>query len=91
MINNFDKTDVFDAQIQEKVDEVLRLCNRERIPMFFCAAVKNSEEGTEYRKEMFASASNGIKLTNDYLPDFVNVTNGFSTTPPFEMLEIPID
>lgn len=91
MINNFDKTEVFDTQIQEKVDEVLRLCNRERIPMFFCAAVKNSEEGTEYRKEMFASVSNGIKLTNDFLPDFVNVTNGFATTPPAEMLELNFD
>jgi hypothetical protein len=90
-MKDFDKTYVFDSEIQERIDEIVRICNRERIPMFFCAAVKNSEEGTEYRKEMFATASNGITLKQDFIPSFLNVTNGFATVPPSEIVEIEFD
>jgi hypothetical protein len=91
MFKEFDKTDVFETEIQEKIDEILRICNRERIPMFFCAAVKNSPEGTEYRKEMFATSSNNILLKEDFIPKFLNVTNGFITVPPTEIVEIDFD
>ena len=91
MLTKYDKTREYASEIEEKVTELIQLCNRERLPMFLAIAVKNDEEGTEYVKEMFSSASNNIYLKEDYIPRFINVTNGFMTIPPAEDIEIEFE
>lgn len=88
---NYDKTDVYENQVIAKVQELLRLCNKEQMPIFISVAVKNNEKGTEYRNDMFSSATNDIFLKDDYFPNFVNVTNGFRTIPPSKIVEIDFD
>ena len=44
----FDKKDIFSSQIEEKLLEVGRLCNRYRIPFVWVAAVADDGEKTEY-------------------------------------------
>ena len=87
----FDKTEIYETEIIKKVQELLRECNKEQIPVFISVAVKNDDEGTEYRNDMFASATNNIFLKDDFFPNFVNVTNGFRTVPPAKILEIDFD
>lgn len=87
----YDKTDVYNSEILEKVQELLKVCNKEQIPAFISLAVKNDEEKTEYVNEMFPSATNNIFLKNDYFPNFVNVINGFRTVPPQKIVEIDFD
>ena len=88
---DFDKTDVYETQVLKKVQELLRLCNKEQMPIFISVAVKNDEKGTEYKNDMFASATNDIFLKDDFFPNFVNVTNGFRTVPPSKIVEIDFD
>lgn len=84
----YDKNDIYEAEVLPKIQELLRLCNREQIPLFISAATKNNEDGTEYRNEMYASATNNVFLKDDYFPNFVNVINGFRTVPPAKIVEI---
>ena len=87
----FDKTDVFNSTINEKVQELIQLCNAEQMPIFVSIAVANNASGTEYRNDMFASATNDIFLKDDKFPDFVNVMNGFRTVPPSKIVVIDVD
>ena len=87
----FNKTDIYENEIEKKIYELLRLCNKEQLPVFVSVAVKNDEEGTLYKNEMFASATNNIFLKDDFFPNFVNVTNGFRTIPPAKIVEVDYD
>lgn len=88
MFTEFDKKDIYENEIAEKVTELVQLCNKERMPMFITVCVKNDKHGTEYINDMFAAASNGIKLQKDVIPDHVNVMNGFKTSPPVDVVEL---
>lgn len=90
-ITTYDKTDIYETEVLKRVQELLRLCNKEQMPIFISVAVKNDEEGTEYKNEMYASATNNVFLTDDLFPNFVNVTNGFRTVPPAKIVEIDFD
>ncbi len=87
----YDKTDVFDSTINDKIQELIQLCNAEQVPIFVSVAVANDENHTEYRNDMFASATNDIFLKEDKFPDFVNVINGFRTVPPSKIVVIDVD
>lgn len=75
----YDKTAEYNSEISEKVKELQKLCTMYAIPYFMSFAVKNSEDKTEYVNEMLSPAAQGIVLHKNNFPNFVNVTNGFST------------
>lgn len=87
----YDKTDIYNSVINNKIQEIIQLCNAEQLPIFISVAVANDDKGTEYRNEMFASATNDIFLKNDKFPDFVNVMNDFRTVPPAKIVVIDCD
>ena len=87
-MTEFDKRDIYESLIEPKVTELIQLCNKERMPVFITVCVKNDDKDTEYENNMFASASNNIYLKKDRIPDHVNVMNGFSTTPPADIVEL---
>lgn len=91
MLTKFDKREIYNDVIKEKVTDLIQACNKERMPVFISVCVKNDEDGTEYEKEMFASASNDINLKEDQIPKYVNVSNGFRTVPPVDVVEIEFD
>ena len=91
MNTEFDKTKDFNILIKPKILELIQLCNKERIPIFVSACVKNDEKESTYVSDMFAAKSNDINLHDDKLIDFVNVTNGFVTIPKSQSLEIDYD
>ena len=90
-MTEFDKRDIYEKMIKDKVYELKLLCNRERIPMFFSACVENSKKGSTYESEIVGSCSNGIELKKDLIPKYINVYNGFDTVPHDEVLELEMD
>jgi hypothetical protein len=84
----FDQTEFYKQEIYDKINEIKLLCNREKIPMFFACAVKNDNKNTVYETEFIGTGSNEIGLKDDKITDFINVVNGFSTTPPKAKMEI---
>lgn len=78
---NFDKTEFYEQEIKEKLIEIKRICNRNQIPFYFSACIKNTEEdGSVYINEMINAKTNNIVLRDDKFPDYLNVFNGFKTT-----------
>jgi len=54
--------------------------NASRIPFFFVAAVKNTEDKTEYFCEAITPGAMGIHLSEDKFKDHLNIQNrGFIT------------
>lgn len=84
----FDKKEIFEKEIEEKMTELKLLCNKYRCPMFVSVCVKNDKKRTEYVSDMVGAYSNDIHLMDDKIPKFVNVLNGFDTVPPHDDFEI---
>lgn len=91
MLTDFDKSDVFELEIEPKIESLVQACNKHHIPFFMTACIKNNQNESVYKTDMYASASNEIKLKTDYFPRLVNVMNGFATVPPLDDLEIDYD
>lgn len=78
----FDKQDIYELKIQPKVAELVKICSREDIPLFVAACTKNDENGTEYQKEAVTPGTHDIKLKDDVITKFIDVTLGFEVVPP---------
>ena len=79
----FDYKENYDKEIKEKVDELVKLCNRNNIVVFmsFCLA-NDPEKGTsEYTHEYLSPGQKNIELEEDHFADYINVLNGFRTVP----------
>lgn len=87
----FDKSDIYEKVIKEKITELKKLCNQERMPMFIAVCTENSKDGTHYEADIVGSYSSNIILKEDLIPKFINVFNGFDTVPPEETIEIEMD
>ena len=87
----YNKVSIYQEQIYDKVNELKLLCNEARIPMFFACAVANTDKKTTYETEFISAESNNIHLKDDKITDFINVVNGFTTSPPHEAFEIDMD
>lgn len=88
---DFDKSDAYELEIQPAMETLVQICNKHHVPFFAAVCIKNDEKGSEYKADMYASASNEIRLKNDLFPKFVNVLNGFATVPPVDEVEIEFD
>lgn len=90
-MTEFDKKDIYEQVLKEKILELKLLCNRERMPMFIAVCTENSKKETRYEAELVGSYSNGIILKEDLVPKFLNVYNGFDTVPHDTTIEIDMD
>ena len=96
MINNeltkYDKTEIYETEgIIDLLFKLKQQCGKNGIPMIVTVAIKNDENGTEYKTEMVSAVSSGINLKEDRFVKFVNVMNGFDTIPHKEEMNINLD
>ena len=75
----FDKEKEYEEQILPLMNALKVACNELAMPMFVSVCSSNSEKNTTYHSDMIPSVSNNIHLKKDIIPDFVNITNGFTT------------
>lgn len=88
----YDKQEFYKEEIANKVSELKLLCMQQKIPYYMAFAVANNEEDTEYVTEALIPFSNNIQLKRDRFPDYINIGNGFTTTPYVNTIpEIDID
>ena len=90
-ITDYDKSKLYKDKIEPAVQQVIALCSAYDIPMFFAACVKNENGESKYQKEVVSPASHDIKLEQDYFPNLLAVTLGFTTVPPVERVNIEFD
>ena len=90
-MKEFNKENVYEQQIDAAAKALAALCYKSGIPMFFSAAVANTEDGkTEFKTEFVSATKIGVELYDDHLSKHVNVKNGFNTVMPTELDEIEI-
>ena len=88
----FDAKKEYDAEIAPLVREILRRCNDYGIPMFFAAAVAETEEnGTVYKNEMLSCNIAGRQVSNDRIARFCNVLQVYNVIHPNEEFEMSAD
>lgn len=87
-ITPYNKRKDYDKYIREKAEELKDLCYEYDIPMFFTAAVKNSEKGTEYESAMVTENVKGLTLKNDHIADMAKVLNDFYVVRAIKPAEI---
>jgi hypothetical protein len=90
-ITPYDCTSEFESEIKPKINELKKVCNRLKIPMYVSVCYKNNKKESTYYNDTVGSWSNGVILTTDLLPDYMNVQNGFRTVPPQEEEEVDMD
>ena len=87
---DYDKRNIFEAEIEEKIHELLQQCEEAKIPIFISAAVKNDADGTEYKEKMYDSRKNDIILREDRFQHFSDIANGYRTVPPIQVFEVKL-
>ena len=75
----FDNTEIFAKEIDDLWKKLLHACNINRIPMFCCIAMKNNEDGTEFKSMALNPAQFEYSLKDNKFSDFTNIMNGFGT------------
>lgn len=93
MITEFNKKKEYDKNIKKKVEEIKRICNDLDIPCFMTFCVESTEKKTTYETEYLSPGQKQQVLRNNRFADYVNIMNGFVTTPyrqedTFDILEI---
>lgn len=87
----FNKKDVFEKKCKKKLDELIRLLDKEQIPCFFSIAVKNDDKGTEYINDGVMTGSNDINLQDDQIKYHLAVAAGFIAVPRQQELVLDSD
>lgn len=80
-ITPFHKKEEYRKKVEDKVKEVLRLCNQNDIPCIMIFGVDSTEDQTDYAIEYLSPGQKNQILKQNYFADFVNVMNGFRTVP----------
>lgn len=87
---DIDKVTVYDRRpeykefIAPKVTDLQLYCQIYKIPMFFAAAVKNDENGTDFKKAM-VYGSTEVRLKDKNLGNAVYAAASFKTAPPLNV------
>jgi hypothetical protein len=91
-ITKYDKTEIYENEgIVDLMVKLKQKCGKFDIPMIVTFALKNDENGTEYKTEMISAVSSGINLKEDRFVKFVNVMNGFDTIPHKEEMNFNVE
>lgn len=82
MISEFSLNENERELLEEKMKELLRVCQILKIPMFACAAIENNKEGTVYNNITYGGLAHNVYLTDDQIQRHILVSNKFRVVPP---------
>ena len=74
-----------------KIAEIMKICKTENIPMLLAICTKEEENETIYQSQMVGTYVTNTKISNDLIPKFVDVLNGFDVVSKNEIFEIDCD
>ena len=82
----YDKKEYYKEKIAPLIKEIKLLCDREHIPMFISIPIQDDGRDTIYQSSMLSCAAVGVKLSDDHLPKFACILNGFDVVPYKSMI-----
>ncbi len=87
----FSVTKEVQKEIEEKLKELHKICQYQKVPMFASVVIANDKEGTEYNNIIYNPLSHGINLKDDKIKKYMLVADGFDVVPPRDILTIKPD
>ena len=81
----------FEAECRELLKQLKQKCFMAGIPCFFCAAVENDENGTEYVADGYMTGSSEIKLKDDHIKHHMMIMAGCVAKPAREEIVLSLD
>lgn len=78
----FDTSTLYKEFIQPLLKQIECICSHNHIPMFAAFAIKENEDGTEYKYTYLSPTSVSNELKDDRLSDFVRVMQGYQVVSP---------
>lgn len=85
------KTEYFEKEVRELLKALKQKCFIGGIPYFFCAAVENDENGTEYIADGYLTGSSQIRLKDDHIKHHMMIMDGCVAKPAREEIILSID
>lgn len=86
-----DKVDQYKEQVVPAVTELLRVCYRNKIPVFLAFVLADNGIDTMYHNEILTPTTLGLSpLSSDYLQEFVRVIQGYQVVSPQDMAEFEV-
>jgi hypothetical protein len=79
---NYNKTSVYESQIVPLLSEITTICEKEKIPFFFSAAVKNTDKETIYRDVTDGTIAMGVLLNDDRIVEYLKIAAGYEVILP---------
>lgn len=90
-ISIYDKTKLYEQEIEIKLKEIKKLCAKNDIPFFCGFAVKNTENKTSYKYDGFLPAAMDLVLTDDIFNSHLGVIRGFKVSERSLPSDLEID
>lgn len=85
------QTKYFEEECRPLLEELKQKCYMAGIPYFFCAAVENNQEDTEYIADGYLTGSSQIKLKNDHIKHHMMIMDGCVAKPAREEIVLSLD
>lgn len=82
MVTEYDKTSVYKKQIVPLIEDIVKVCTKEKIPMFISLAPKSTTDETTYYNDGVLTGSLGITLHEDEFEKYLGVLHGGKITFP---------
>lgn len=80
--NVYDKSEIYDNEIKQHVEEIQRICVKNDIPFLYSFAIKNTKKGTEYKNNVVTTANLDFELTDDRITKCLCAMNGWEVKIP---------
>ena len=92
MTTDFDKKAIFEKECKPLLTQLETICSFNKIPFFWAACTKNSDEGSDYEYAWSDPTSHMVELKNDLINKFFVVAAcGFDVRPHRDTDDIVID
>lgn len=82
IVTEYDKTSVYKKQIVPLIEDIVKICTKERIPMFISVAPKSTADKTTYNNDGVLTGSLGITLHEDEFEKYLGVLHGGKVSFP---------
>jgi len=75
--DKFDKQDIYERYIKNKIEEISIICRKNNIPFFASFCVKNDTDDSVYRNELLSAGGANIALADDKMAEYIKITRGY--------------
>lgn len=89
--NCYDRSDIWDRQCRPLFEELIRICDLNRIPFFGTACVSNKESGSVYVTDAVGPVAKDIRLKDDRISKHIAVSRGYDIRPPRDEMVVDMD